>query len=190
MIIYFNHFLQGLSVAIEALALVKDQQLDSKVHFIHAGGYDPQNPENVSHFEELQSLAARLNLVEGPEGDYQFIRDLSNEDKVFLLQKSDVNLYTPIGEHFGIVPLEAMAAGTPVIAMASGGPLETVKPDFTGFLIQEPFGKIEMAKAIEKFVVNPDLCKQLGKNGPSHVDDLFSFKAFSEKLDKIVQDLQ
>jgi len=39
-----------------------------------------------------------------------------------------------------------MAAGVPVIAMASGGPLETVKNGETGYLIPEPFGKIELAK--------------------------------------------
>lgn len=31
-------------------------------------------------------------------------------------------------EHFGIVPLESMYVGTPVIAVASGGPLETIVP--------------------------------------------------------------
>ena len=94
----------------------------------------------------FQKSAADHGFIEGAEGDYQLLRDLSNEDKLFLLQKSNVNLYTPVGEHFGIVPLEAMAAGVPVIAMASGGPLETVKNGETGYLIPEPFGKIEIAK--------------------------------------------
>lgn len=43
-------------------------------------------------------------------------------------------IYTPELEHFGIVPLEAMARGRPVIALASGGPLETVLHRETGFL--------------------------------------------------------
>jgi alpha-1,3/alpha-1,6-mannosyltransferase len=43
-------------------------------------------------------------------------------------------LYTPTEEHFGIVPLEAMSAGTPVIAVDSGGPKETVDNEVTGFL--------------------------------------------------------
>ena len=37
-------------------------------------------------------------------------------------------------EHFGIVPLEAMSVGTPVIAVDSGGPKETVENEETGFL--------------------------------------------------------
>jgi alpha-1,3/alpha-1,6-mannosyltransferase len=43
-------------------------------------------------------------------------------------------LYTPAHEHFGIVPLEAMARARPVLAVASGGPLETVLHRETGFL--------------------------------------------------------
>ena len=37
-------------------------------------------------------------------------------------------------EHFGIVPLEAMGLGTPVIAVNNGGPTETIVHDKTGFL--------------------------------------------------------
>ncbi len=43
-------------------------------------------------------------------------------------------LYTPQHEHFGIVPLEAMASGRPVIACNSGGPTESVLSGVTGFL--------------------------------------------------------
>ena len=43
-------------------------------------------------------------------------------------------VYTPPGEHFGIVPLEAMAAGRPVIACNQAGPLESVVHGVTGLL--------------------------------------------------------
>lgn len=45
---------KGLSAAFDALALVRNEFPDMKIHFIHGGGYDPQNNENVEHFEELQ----------------------------------------------------------------------------------------------------------------------------------------
>lgn len=44
-------------------------------------------------------------------------------------------LYTPIYEDFGIVPVEAMASGKPVIAVAEGGPIETVQDQQTGWLV-------------------------------------------------------
>lgn len=46
-------------------------------------------------------------------------------------------LYTPSGEHFGIVPCEAMLSGAPVVAVNDGGPVETVKDGETGFLCEQ-----------------------------------------------------
>ena len=44
-------------------------------------------------------------------------------------------LYTPENEHFGMVPVEAMFMKRPVIACNSGGPLESIEDQETGFLL-------------------------------------------------------
>ena len=54
-----------------------------------------------------------------------------------MLTRANALLYTPTNEHFGIVPLEAMSAGCPVIAVDSGGPTETVIDGTTGFLVKQ-----------------------------------------------------
>ena len=51
-------------------------------------------------------------------------------------------LYTPPREHFGIVPLEAMLAKTPVLAINFGGPLETVV-NYNGNNLDEATGYTE-----------------------------------------------
>lgn len=56
-----------------------------------------------------------------------FLCSFSDEEKVFLLKNSTCLLYTPSNEHFGIVPIEAMFMKLPVIAVNSGGPLETIE---------------------------------------------------------------
>ena len=48
-------------------------------------------------------------------------------------------LYTPSGEHFGIVPLEAMHCRLPVVAVNDAGPKESVADGITGFLCQVNF---------------------------------------------------
>lgn len=74
-----------------------------------------------------------------------------------LLSVCKALIYTPQNEHFGIVPLEAMARGRPVIACASGGPKETVAHLQTGFL-SDPTA-LGFANAIVRVLtmVPPDL---------------------------------
>jgi len=64
------------------------------------------------------------------------LRSFSDEQRALLLAACTAVVYTPQHEHFGIVPLEAMAAGRPVVACDSGGPRETVVHDRTGLLCE------------------------------------------------------
>lgn len=52
-----------------------------------------------------------------------------------LLKNTNILLYTPENEHFGIVPVEAMYMGCIVMACDSGGPLETIEDNNTGYLL-------------------------------------------------------
>lgn len=63
-----------------------------------------------------------------------FLPSISSEEKADLLARCLCVLYTPEDEHFGIVPLEAMVAGKPVLACNSGGPVESIVDGVTGFL--------------------------------------------------------
>ena len=78
--------------------------------------------ENKEHYLELGRLASDHKLLD----NIVFLCSFSDEDKIYLLKNSTCLLYTPSNEHFGIVPIEAMFMKLPVIACASGGPLETV----------------------------------------------------------------
>ena len=70
-------------------------------------------------------------------GDVEFLGRRSDEDVRALYRRAAVTLL-PGEEDFGIVPLEAQACGRPVVALARGGALETVKPGETGILVDEP----------------------------------------------------
>lgn len=65
-----------------------------------------------------------------------FVRSFTDEQKSAMLRAAAAVVYTPSREHFGIVPLECMSAGRPVIAVASGGPLESVVDGETGILCE------------------------------------------------------
>src|ERR1700761_1180912 len=110
------------------------------------GGYDPRVTENVSYHKELCALADSLGLNHATSktivtalaipSDIQVIFFLSvpNPVKEKLLSSANLLIYTPRNEHLGIVPLEAMLAGVPVLAANEGGPRKTVVDGQTGWL--------------------------------------------------------
>ena len=73
-----------------------------------------------------------------------------NEEKIALHLRSCKALIFPGIEDFGIVPLEAMASGTPVIAYAKGGALETVVDQTTGILFDDQ-SAAGLSKAVARF---------------------------------------
>ncbi len=77
----------------------------------------------------------RLERSAGPEA--AFLGRRSREEVRELYQRAVVVLL-PGEEDFGIVPLEAQACGRPVVALGRGGAVETVVPDETGLLVDEP----------------------------------------------------
>ena len=76
-------------------------------------------------------------LVARTGADVQLLGSLSDEDVRDQYRRAAAVLL-PGEEDFGIVPVEAQACGTPVIALARGGALETVIDGVTGVLVDEP----------------------------------------------------
>lgn len=177
---------------------------------IVAGGYDPLNVENVEHLAELRRLADEIldrhnlppSVVLSPMSDdgrdnvfenasITFMPSVSNEGRSSLLQCASVWCYTPHREHFGIVPLEAMDAGLPVVAINSGGPMETIVDGVTGCLIDYfPLGTASpsdnetvkgFANAIENILSDSVSAMRMGKNGQQRVDSIFGMETFREK---------
>jgi glycosyltransferase involved in cell wall biosynthesis len=76
-----------------------------------------------------------LKSLGGPT--VKFLGNLSDEELQKELQRAKAYLFSAVDEEFGIAPVEAMGYGVPVIAYASGGLLETVKPGVNGYLFSE-----------------------------------------------------
>ncbi|KAJ8040516.1 Alpha-1,3/1,6-mannosyltransferase ALG2 [Holothuria leucospilota] len=177
---------KNLSLAIEAFGALKDNLSEDEwkgTRLVMAGGYDERVTENKEHYLELRNKAEELGLTD----HITFLRSFSDAEKLTLLDSCTCLLYTPSNEHFGIVPIEAMYMGRPVIAVKSGGPLETISDKETGFLCDPTASSF--ASAMMKFIKDTKLREKLGKNGRERVLSRFSFKAFGDKLDRIVMNL-
>lgn len=175
---------KDLKLAIEALVNLRTKLNKSQwsaCHLIMAGGYDYRVTENVEHFNELYELARSLNLC----ANISFMRSISEQQKVDLLKKSFCLLYTPTNEHFGIVPIEAMYCEKPVIATNTGGPLETVAHNITGYLV--PSQADEFAKMMIQLIEKPDLQQELGLAARRRVIETFSFVAFKKSIGALIK---
>jgi glycosyltransferase involved in cell wall biosynthesis len=79
-------------------------------------------------------------------------------------------------EPFGMVAIEAMRAGKPVVASAHGGLVEIVRPGVTGLLVP-PGDAQALADAIQKLAEDPELRRRLGDAGRVRQRELFSLEA-------------
>lgn len=147
---------------------------------VMAGGYDTKNTENVEHLLELQSLAKQLNL------SVDFRCSISDAERSELLHTARVVVYTPSNEHFGIVPLEAMYAGTSVVAVDNGGPKESIRSEETGFLCEATPAAI--GSAILKLLKDSNLAEKMGQAGRQHVKETFGEGRMKNEWNKLIQE--
>ena len=134
----------------------------------------------------LERVPARLIMIgDGPErisavgvakqlGIADHIRYMGNQQNIeTLLQCADLVFQPSEHESFGLVPLEAMACETPVIATASGGICEVIEHGVSGFLCE--VGDIDaMAGYAVTLFTNPKRAREMGRKGRQRAIDLFS----------------
>lgn len=107
-----------------------------------------------------------------------------NDDKLYeLYSKCRAVIFTAQDEDFGLVPVEAMAAGKPVIALNQGGVRETVIPDKTGKLFTEAT-EAALIESLENF--DPD---QFSPEDCYHQALKFDYLKFRQKILKLVDEL-
>ena len=155
-------------------------------------------PRLLPRWPELQLAAV------GDGDDREWLEDLAEETGVqrhvhFLSGLSYVELATCYahceifalpsrGEGFGLVYLEAMACGKPVIGGAHGGAPEVIDDGKTGYLV--PHGDAaQLATAIETLLADPALEREMGRRGKQRVENEFRFSVFAKSFRKILREL-
>ncbi|KAJ1404647.1 Mannosyltransferase ALG2 [Sesbania bispinosa] len=180
---------KNIQLAISAFSMLyspngvlKHQDI-ANASLIVAGGFDKRLKENVEYLEELKDLAEK----EGVSNQIRFITSCSTAERNALLSECLCVLYTPKDEHFGIVPLEAMAAYKPVIACNSGGPVESIKNGVTGFLCNPT--PQEFSSAMANLINDTQGAERMGKEARRHVVESFSTKTFGKRLNRYLVDI-
>jgi glycosyltransferase involved in cell wall biosynthesis len=129
----------------------------------------------VDCLEQVRDLAVKQNV------DLAIKILVPEEELVRTYNEARAVIYTPEQEPFGLVPLEAMACGTPVIGVREGGIPETIKDGCSGILIGR--NEQECTVAIERILWDDNLCRQLGQSGPDYVRRCWSLEGRTRELE-------
>jgi len=121
-------------------------------------------------------------------------RIIPKKDLVALYSHASLFICPSVYEPFGIINLEAMACGTPVVASATGGIPEVVVHNETGLLISfEPVSSADfeprdperfsydLATAINNLLANPDKTEAMAKKSRQRVEQHFSWSSIAQK---------
>jgi glycosyltransferase involved in cell wall biosynthesis len=145
---------KGVGNVIEALAELPGVEL------VVAGGPAADLLETDPGVARLRELAARLGVADR----VRFLGSVSRPDVPGLMCSADVVVAVPWYEPFGIVPLEAMACGRPVVGSAVGGLLDTVVPGLTGELVP-PRRPDLLAPVVRDLLADPARREAYGRAG-------------------------
>lgn len=151
-------FRKGYHISIPALAKVK-KRFNNLKYYIVGSSVDS------GYLDQLKRLVKKMNL----EKDIKFCIDIPEKELLALYSRASLFMLTPVnqGSHFegfGLVYLEANAAGLPVIGTYDCGAEDAIKNGFNGILVPQNDVK-KTAQAILKILEDKKLSETLSKNG-------------------------
>jgi glycosyltransferase involved in cell wall biosynthesis len=109
------------------------------------------------------------------------------DDLDVILGLLDVLVVTSSVDSLGRVALEAMAAGTPVVAAAAGGLPEVVRDGETGILVRLPEPGL-LAAGVARLLDDPELARRLSEGGRKFVAANYSFESQVRKIERILEE--
>jgi glycosyltransferase involved in cell wall biosynthesis len=145
------------------------------VRFRFAGEWWAQEPDTKEE-------ALRLVAEHGLHGHIEFVGKMLGEEKERFLLESDMLVFPTWIDSFGMVNIEAMAAGCPVISTKGVGAIEEVVLDGeTGILVDKQNPR-QLATAINRLVEDPGLRKRMGEAGRDRFESLFTNEKCIDKM--------
>ena len=165
---------KGIREFILAAQKVNDEIPEAR-GFIVGGVSDGDN----AFFEEMQSLIVELGL------DGKVILTGYRTDVPDMISLMDVVVHASTSpEPFGMVIIEGMAMGKPIVATRAGGPLDIVEEGQTGYLVE--LGNVqELGRAITTLLQDQVLCRTMGEKGRARVEKLFSNQLYGQKMEQL-----
>lgn len=156
---------------------------NAKLKLIIGGGSIPGQSDGIER-DRIESIVNELGLKDITI----FPGRLGRQDLAFYYPAADVNVVPSHYEPFGLVTIEAMACGTPVVGSDVGGLQFTITPEETGLLCP-PKNDEAFAAAIDRILSNPEWRNQLGENARKRVHEMFSWDGVASQLSTLYTEL-
>ena len=169
---------KGVHTTIEAFRIIADRFPDVSLVIT-----DTQEILDWAHelegyreriFSMVEANGLRNRIVLRP---FDFFKELPQAYAM-----ADIVVYPTSGEEpFGLVPLEAMSSGKPVVVTRSGGLIEAVVDGVTGFVIPKEDASL-LADRLTALLVRPDLAARMGQRGRQHVEQHFTRSRMAKEV--------
>ncbi len=165
---------KGIFVLLDACDILNKKGLSFECHFV--GGWSNVPEEEFRKEIEGKNLS-EIVFVHGPR---------YNEDKQAFYEKADIFVFPTHYDTFGLVNLEAMQNGLPIISTPEGGIPDIIVEGETGFMV--PHDNAEMlAEKITILIKSPSLRYEMGEKGRQRFFELFTLEKFEKNLSLILQ---
>lgn len=159
-------------------------------------------PDTKEIGEEVRRLTEELVAVRQPGSVVLIEKMLPRKKLAQILSHARVFACPSVYEPFGIVNLEAMACGAPVVASAVGGIPEVVVDGETGFLVPfqgdgtpknepaepEVFAR-DFAEKLNRLIADPELSRRFGEAGRKRVVERFSWSSIADQTAALYEQL-
>jgi len=171
---------KGHDVVLRALPSVV-ARVPNLIYMIAGGGDDRCRLEALA-----RELGVTHHVVFAGEISDSELSALYQRSEIFVLPARTVlDVSNPKGEGFGIVFLEAMAFGKPVIGPNRGAPVEIIRDGENGLLV-DPEDPTSVANALVKLLNEPETARKMGQAGRKTVQTRYSYGMFRGELRRIL----
>jgi D-inositol-3-phosphate glycosyltransferase len=180
---------KGIETLVRATSELRTQldqgeEIDPKqLKLLVVGGSDPNEADGAER-RRIGEIVAELDLTANTE----FVGMIGHDRLALYYTAADVCVIPSHYEPFGLVAIEAMACGTPVVASAVGGLKFTVISEETGLLVP-PHDVAKFAQAIERILTDEVWARKIRKQASARVQQNFSWTGVAIQLSDLYRHL-
>ena len=167
---------KGVWILLEACKILHEKGVDFNCHYI---GKWADITEDMFNQRLLQMNLTSCVYAHGPQ---------YGASKIPFFQKSDAFVFPSYyhGETFGLVLLEAMDFGLPVIGTGIAGMLDVIEDNITGFQVM-PRDPVSLSRVMQWLIENPQKSIEMGQKGREKFSNEYTVDIFERNIYNILQ---